>query len=206
MQKNTKEVICQEALRLFSIHGYEGVSTKAIADAVGIKDSSLYNHFKSKRAIFDELQLQYQYIAEAMMGKLENACSNGDKVDGNSFQSISDIFFENYLMDVFCNRFIRLMFIEQCNNSEMRQLYTKWMHDIPIQFQSKMLGKICSPEIISEDDGAYLALKFYSPIYFYTHRYLLNGEMTDEKKNLFRIAVGKHIKLFMQEMGGLIDV
>lgn len=39
---NTKERIVKEALTLFSKHGYQGTSVKNIADAVGIKDSSLY--------------------------------------------------------------------------------------------------------------------------------------------------------------------
>ncbi len=88
MQKNTKEMICQAALHLFSIHGYTRVSTKAIADAVGIKDSSIYNHFKSKQAIFDELQVQYQRTAEAMMGQLETTCEADDEVDPNSFHAV----------------------------------------------------------------------------------------------------------------------
>ena len=33
----------------------KGTSVKNIADAVGIKDASLYNHFKSKQEIFDSI-------------------------------------------------------------------------------------------------------------------------------------------------------
>lgn len=200
MQRNTKEIISREALRLFSVHGYEGVSTKAIADAVGIKDSSLYNHFKSKKAIFDELQSQYQSIAGRMMSQLDAACKEADNVNAASFQSVSDIFFEKYLMDDFCNRFIRLMLIEQCGNSEMRVLYHKWMIDTPMQFQSKIFCKINFGDRLSADECEYLSLKYYSPIYLYAHRYLFNGELTDEKKNLFRTAALKHIQKFMTEM------
>ena len=46
---STKERIVEEALTLFSSRGYQGTSVKNIADAVGIKDSSLYKHFKAKR-------------------------------------------------------------------------------------------------------------------------------------------------------------
>ena len=44
----TKERIIEEALTLFAEKGYQGTSVKNIADAVGIKDSSLYKHYKSK--------------------------------------------------------------------------------------------------------------------------------------------------------------
>lgn len=201
MRKNTKEAICQAALHLFSIHGYEGVSTKAIADAVGIKDSSLYNHFKSKQAIFDELQTRYQQIAEAMMIQLELSCEINGQADSNSFHAVSDVFFEKYLMDNFCNKFIRVMRTEQYKNSVIQHLYTKWMLDIPLQFQSKIFNKISLPALSNTTDYEYLALKFYAPLYLYTDKYLLNGELTEEKKNLFRMAAGKHIQFFMQEMG-----
>ncbi len=109
-------------------------------------------------------------------------------------------------MDDFCNKFIRIMHVEQYNNSEIQHLYTKWMIDMPLQFQSKIFSKISLPVLSNTIDYEYLALKFYSPIYLYTDRYLLNGELTREKKNLFRVAVGKHIQFFMQEMGKEINV
>ena len=49
----TKEKILDTALELFSRHGYDGASVRDIARAVGIRESSLYNHFPSKRALFD---------------------------------------------------------------------------------------------------------------------------------------------------------
>ena len=52
---STKERITEEALTLFAEKGYKGTSVKNIADAVGIKDASLYNHFKSKQEIFDSI-------------------------------------------------------------------------------------------------------------------------------------------------------
>ena len=44
----TKARILWEALELFSSKGYKGVSVRDIAGAVGIRESSLYNHFKGK--------------------------------------------------------------------------------------------------------------------------------------------------------------
>lgn len=51
----TKEKILNAALTLFSEKGYNAVSVRHIAAEVGIKASSLYNHFENKQDILHEL-------------------------------------------------------------------------------------------------------------------------------------------------------
>ena len=48
---NTKERIFDVALQLFAERGYHGVSVRTIVREVGIKESSLYNHYSSKEAL-----------------------------------------------------------------------------------------------------------------------------------------------------------
>ncbi|QAS51909.1 TetR/AcrR family transcriptional regulator [Halobacillus litoralis] len=48
----TRETIIEESLNFFAHHGYENTTLANIADAVGIKKPSLYNHFDNKEAIF----------------------------------------------------------------------------------------------------------------------------------------------------------
>lgn len=63
-RENTKQKIIETALTLFSERGYDAVSVGEIAEAVGIKVPSLYNHYPSKEAIFDAIvettALQYE--------------------------------------------------------------------------------------------------------------------------------------------------
>ncbi len=51
----TRERILREASRLFSRKGYHGTSTREIAEAVEIRQPSLFHHFPSKRDIMSEL-------------------------------------------------------------------------------------------------------------------------------------------------------
>ena len=48
-QEDTKQKIIDKALELFAARGYDAVSVGEIADAVGIKAPSLYNHYPSKQ-------------------------------------------------------------------------------------------------------------------------------------------------------------
>ncbi|MDD6306271.1 MAG: helix-turn-helix domain containing protein [Clostridiales bacterium] len=42
---NTKQKIIEESMKLFSVNGFHAVSVRAIADAVGVRNSALYKHF-----------------------------------------------------------------------------------------------------------------------------------------------------------------
>ena len=56
--ETTKEKILFESIKLFSQKGYKEVSVRDISEAVGIRASSIYNHFDSKKAILDAI---YEY-------------------------------------------------------------------------------------------------------------------------------------------------
>ncbi|WP_165048469.1 MULTISPECIES: TetR/AcrR family transcriptional regulator [unclassified Adlercreutzia] len=53
--RDTRNDILNAAMDLFATRGFAATTVKDIATRVGIKDASLYNHFKSKRAIFDAI-------------------------------------------------------------------------------------------------------------------------------------------------------
>ena len=59
MKVNNKEKIFNVSVDLFSERGYDGVSIRQIAREVGIKESSIYNHYPSKEAILDSILNYY---------------------------------------------------------------------------------------------------------------------------------------------------
>lgn len=52
---SNRERILVEAARLFARRGYHATTTRQIAQAVGIRQPSLFHHFPSKRAIVQEI-------------------------------------------------------------------------------------------------------------------------------------------------------
>ena len=70
---STRDRILTVALELFAQHGYAGASVRELARRVGIRESSLYNHFSNKAAILEHLA----YI-EALQSRdrrrIESAC------------------------------------------------------------------------------------------------------------------------------------
>ena len=53
--KLTKDRILEEALSLFLEKGYHGASMRLLARRVGIRGSSLYNHYQNKEGIYSAL-------------------------------------------------------------------------------------------------------------------------------------------------------
>ncbi|MBJ7330081.1 MAG: TetR family transcriptional regulator [Solirubrobacteraceae bacterium] len=65
-----RDEILAVSARLFGQQGYHAVGMRAIADAVGIRGSSLYHHFPSKADILGALAYDYvhQFIEEHLPG------------------------------------------------------------------------------------------------------------------------------------------
>jgi len=135
-KKNTKERIFEAAVDLFSKHGYHRTSIRDLAKAVGIKESSLYNHYSSKRSILDAI-LDYQMsgfkTAIAYLGKMEKSSDSiTDPVElwlaGTMefvrilpplTEPISRILINEMFLDEQCRRFVlNSMFTAQKNLTE----------------------------------------------------------------------------------------
>ncbi len=198
----TKKKILDISLELFSKKGYSAVSIRDICKYVGIKESSVYYHFKSKQSIFYELLNSFSEIASGLMTQLENGLTDGQNSFSDGFNTVSSCFFEQYLMNDFCNKVMRIMLIEQFNNDDVRKLYQHWLMDEPINFQRKIFSVLMSVGMITNCDDEYLAVKYYAPIYFYVQKWLLSGELTEKNKESFRMDAYKHIQMFFEEIGG----
>ena len=84
-EASVRERIVEAALDLFSRHGYAGASMRQIAAAVGIRASSLYNHFDSKAAI-------YRALIEAIRSNSDHGSDPGT-VDSTSWtRALADWF------------------------------------------------------------------------------------------------------------------
>lgn len=202
MMGDTKQKILDVSLDLFSQKGFSAVSIRDICAQVNIKESSVYYHFKNKQAIFDELLHRFEQVATDMMVRLEQSLSvQSCSMEKPFYQTVCDTFFENYFMDDFCNKIMRLLLIEQFGNSEVQKIYDCWMFEKPLEFQSKVFYTLMEIGILSKTDSEYLAVKYYAPIYFFAQRWLFSGELSEEQKNLFKMLLIIILRNFLQRWG-----
>ena len=89
---DTRTRILEVAVPLFAAAGYEGVSMRAIAKAIGIQAASLYNHFPDKQSLY--LGAMTHAFADKAMG-----ISDAVRAPGTSQERL----------DRFIERFTQLM-------------------------------------------------------------------------------------------------
>lgn len=80
----TKKRIFDNAIDLFMQRGYENVSMWDIADSVGIRQSAVYNHFKSKHEILDTLYGFYRHnniSNRPTLDDIESLLQTGNLID-----------------------------------------------------------------------------------------------------------------------------
>ncbi|MCD2492602.1 TetR/AcrR family transcriptional regulator [Lacrimispora sp. NSJ-141] len=196
----TKERIIEEALTLFSVKGYHGTSVKNIADAVGIKDSSLYKHFKSKKEIFDTIVLEMSDRMELMSkeyglpddAELEQGAAIYAALTMESLLSLSRKIFLFYLTDSFASRFRRMLTAEQYRDREIYQVYRHTFMDSAVVYQTALFGEMIRQGIFHGEDPEAMAVNFYAPIFFLLNKYDQEPDKIEESL----MALERQVKEF----------
>ena len=192
---STRDKIMDVALNMFSERGYEAVSIRDICGEVGIKESTLYYHFKNKKDILDSLVEKFRSHIDGLLSHVdeitEKPAKKGKKNDDISLQMVDSYMIDSYLFDPFCNLMIRLMMIEQFHNEEIRVLYEKTLFTDPYEIQMNVFRKLAKAGAIPEKDVEWIVKETQSYMTMLTYKYLLNGELTEERKKAYAKEVHK---------------
>ena len=201
---NTREKIMDVALHMFSERGYEAVSIRDICGEVGIKESTLYYHFKNKKDILDSLVAKFRAHIDGLLGHVDEisakpegkakAASGKTKTsksnaDDPSLQMVDSYMMDSYLFDPFCNLMLRLMMIEQFHNEEIRELYEKTMFTDPYEIQLNVFRKLSTAGVFPEAQVEMIVKEYHAYMTMLTYKYLLNGELTEARKKAYHKEV-----------------
>jgi AcrR family transcriptional regulator len=206
---NTKEKISYEALNLFSIRGFDAVSVRDIAGAVGIKESSLYNHYKSKQDIFESIVQQYSERGNDFFHSInmlddgktfavdERTISMYKVMSPAQFEALSLQILEYYLTDDIIVKFRKMLTIEQYRNKKLTQLYREISFNGSLEFQSQLFSVLMNEGFFIKTDPYVLALEFFSPIFLMFYKFDSDENGLSEAKKLME----KHVRHFNQTYG-----
>ena len=202
-KRNTRELILEEALNLFSVKGYQSVTVKEIAHAVGIKDSSLYKHFASKQAIYDTLLEWMDQKFEATVafyqlpqGEIESVAREYGRNDLAWLKKACETIFLFFLKDPQASKFRKMLTIEQYKNSDASKTLGSWFFDDAIKFQTDLFSEMMRQGTFKEGPPHIIALQFYSPFYTLLCQYDSMPGKEDEALGILKAHVEQFASIY----------
>ncbi len=199
---NNKEKIFQVSIDLFSKYGYDGVSVRQIASEVGIKESSIYNHYSSKQAILNRI-LEY-YIEEMTSDEipLDQASLNLDRGFDFFYKAGCNAFLSK-LEEERMMKITRLLFIESYHNDEVKNFLKKSIIDAPVEGWIVLFDLMKAKNLIVKDcDTRQLSESFFYYGMFLLYEHFIINYPEDDEKFLrdFMIKTQNHARMIFDSV------
>lgn len=171
--QDTKEKIFTTAVRLFSKKGYYGVSLQDIAGEVGIKKSSIYNHYGSKEEILDKIYLRFM---EALIETTPSKDLIKDMLDSNP--SVED-FWKDRITTYFKNSVISesgrlwaVIFMEQFRDEKAGALIIE-ENQRKVENTSMILKLMMKRKLLKKSDPDKVAAEFMYAVRALHYEYII---------------------------------
>ncbi len=202
----TKQKILYAALDLFSQNGYDAVSVRDIARVVGVKESSLYNHFQNKQDIYSSI---FAFCA-AKGGEVGRSLdiTNEEKryvvdehirnlyrnIRPEQFAHMAETLFDYYFTDELNVKLRKMLTIEQYRDQDAAKRYRENAFDAALTYQTDLFAALIQEGLFRKADPYMLALAFYSPIFLLFYKFDATPEGHAEAKTQFL----RHIDHFVR--------
>lgn len=191
-ERNTRELILQEALRLFSDRGYAAVSMRDIAAAVGIRVSSIYHYFNGKQELFNALVQKVNNIKNNLQTVFLNAFSKAGAVEEEAFVQTGVFFLTGYLQNPQVEPLLKVLECERFHSEDADKAWHELLIVTPLEHERHIFQMLKERGEIVNDDAEDLAAEYQAAImlaYF-------TGDMKQLQIQLQRI----YIRTFINSM------
>ncbi len=198
-QKETSEKIIQEAINLIAQNGYDNVTIRNIAAAVGIKESSIYKHYPSKEAILQKI-IQYP------LAKVYQIAARNDtteqiitKLGVEGFMSDSGSVLTNWLSDPNTIKILRIFYIELYHNEQIKRSFNELI-TAGQSFWTMVFSIMIRKGFIKSTDPDVLAQEFLSFFWnTFTDYFLVRyGSTTESFTALYNDSFERHVSFFLK--------
>lgn len=182
---STREKILIESMKLFSVNGFNAVSIRNIAANVGVRDSALYKHFKSKQEIFDVI---VEKSRERFMQQYKKELNV--KSDEFNIEEVCLDMFRFQTHDEWVVQFRQMLIIEQFSNKRIAEVYKELFVDMPVMGTAKIFENLIKQGIMKNCDAYVMSMELYAPFFMF---HTMHEDM-EQLEAYFRI----HVKNFMK--------
>lgn len=195
-EKNTKERILEEALRLFSQNGYMGTSMNDIAAKLGVTKAALYKHYTGKKEILDSIvekmnRMDLERVKKYDMpeGKMEEVVAEYKDTAFTKIKQFTKVQFLHWTEEEFPCCFRKMLTLEQYRDPQMAELYQNYLAEGPLAYMTTIFEGLTG----NHKDARQLALNFYGPIFLLYSIY----DGAEEKETALQ-ALDRHMDRFSE--------
>ncbi len=178
-RKNTKDEILNAAIDLFSERGVSDVSIREITKRVGINESSLYNHFKSKDSLLEA-------IIDKITLELGAAAFREDLIEEQLKVMEPSLFLKHHFLKLRekvtpqIEKIWKVMYIEQFRDKRARDFVLNELIGRSASYYEKAFTTMMEMGMIKEIDPKLLSDEYnYALLAFSQQRLLLDTDNTD---------------------------
>ena len=191
----TKDKILKVSTTLFSELGYKGTSVRKIASTVGIRESAIYNHYKSKEEIFLE-------VAKGIFSS-PFSISDEEVKDlagrGKPFLQKFTMQYKMLTFDKSNESMFRLLMIELLQNKELREQFMSEFHDKNIKVLSEGFFIMMQNSLIRSSDPMMISYEFLSTL-FYMRLQVTLMRFDSLSTNSLSTQFEKHVDFFWESI------
>jgi len=197
--KPTKEKIFDVSLELFSQKGYNGVSIREIAREVGIRESSIYNHYKNKEAILDAI-IDYFKTKLSQSGLPEEDAEALMEQGPEVYFEVGAKMYIDQINTPQMEKIWRLVSIETYHNEKIREFFKKELLEEPITVWENVFQMMIEKKKIKPLNPRTLAYEYFSFIIFLFFEYfvLKYDEDFDSFMDLALKKLGNHTEFLLE--------
>lgn len=187
----TKEKILETAFSQISDYGYSGTSIRKIATEVGIRESAIYNHFKSKEEIFKSGMEYYRHKTEGtnlLTDDMLDELSRPEKF----LKKFSEKLINHWSTESEV-KFLRVVLREQFNSFKSFSISVNEVIGESLKVWEMIFTQMNKFGFIKKSDSSILANEFMAPLFFIRIKYL--GDSDADIKSAIK-EVNEHIFFF----------
>jgi AcrR family transcriptional regulator len=162
-KKGTKEHLLDAAIDLFSEKGFSEASIREITGRAGFRESSVYNHFKSKSDLIETILDMFSHEVSALTYIY-------DQSSNHLLELGPKLFLQERLLKLRDNltprtiKIWKILHIEQFRDARVRKFYMAEILEKPVEFYREVFASMMEKELIKRYPPKLLATEYYYPI------------------------------------------
>lgn len=197
IQNKNKISILNVAINLFSQNGYNAVSIRDITREVGIKESSLYNHFKSKAMILETIYYNFRMDIAKIIPPLDSLDSIVSSMNIEAFLTQGFNNFLEHIQNQEREKMWRIMYLEQVRDREARAIYLDDIVTGICDYISIVFEKYMELKQIPRQDPKMLSINYQYPLLQMVNIYILK-RLNSQETNSTEQMMKAHIQFFLR--------